>query len=147
GTNTIQLKNVLVGEVWVCSGQSNMEWSVGGCDKTDKDAAFSAPHNKNLRLFYVRKSPQAEPQTETDGKWVEADPKTIGNWTAVGYFFGRDLQKNLNVPVGLIQSAWGGTRAEAWTSPKGLTASPKFKGEIENFRKAIEDPNKAAKLT
>src|SRR5947209_1678275 len=97
GTNTVQLKDILVGEVWVCSGQSNMEWSVGGCDKTDKDYAFSAPHNKMLRLFQVQKSPRPRPTTQTSGQWVEADPKAIGNWTAVGYFFGRDLRQHVQV--------------------------------------------------
>jgi sialate O-acetylesterase len=142
GTNTITYKDVLVGEVWVCSGQSNMEWSVNGCDKSDKDFAFSAPHNANLRMFQVAKTPTARPITETKGNWVESDPdpKVIGNWTAVGYFFGRDLQEKLKVPVGLIQSAWGGTRAEAWTSPEALAASPMYKAEIENFRKETEQP-------
>jgi sialate O-acetylesterase len=145
GKNTIQYKNVLVGEVWVCSGQSNMEWSVGGGDKGDKEYAFSAPHNSQLRLFHADMAPRARPQTETKGTWVEADPKTIGRWTAVGYYFGRDLQQRLKVPVGLIQSAWGGTRAEAWTSPKALEASPLYKAEIEGFLKATEDPAQQAK--
>jgi sialate O-acetylesterase len=146
GTNTIELKNVLVGEVWVCSGQSNMEWSVSGCDKSDKDYALSAPHNTMLRIFQVRKTPMARRQTETTGTWVEADPKTLGRWTAVGYFFGRDLQQQLKVPVGLIQSAWGGTRAEAWTSPGALASDPTYKGEIEIFRKSTEDPAEIGKV-
>ena len=145
GKNTLHYKNVLVGEVWVCSGQSNMEWSVAGCDKGDKDYAFSAPHNPMLRWFHARKSPKARPQAETTGQWVEADPKAIGGWTAVGYFFGRDLQQHLNVPVGLIQADWGGTRAEAWTSPEALASSPRYQAEIEGFLKATEDPAKAAK--
>ncbi len=141
GKNTVEYKDVLVGEVWVCSGQSNMEWSVNGCDKTDKEYAFSAPHNPRLRLFHVKKLPTARPIDETAGKWVEADPKTVGDWTAVGYFFGRDLEQDLKVPVGLIQSAWGGTRAEAWTSPGALEASPFYKGEIDAFRqKTADDP-------
>jgi sialate O-acetylesterase len=138
GKNTLQYKNVLVGEVWVCSGQSNMEMAVHSCDKGDKDYAFSAPHNPMLRYFHARKSPMARPQTETMGRWIEADPKVIGPWTAVGYFFGRDLQKHLQVPVGLIQSDWGGTRAEAWTSPEALAASPRYQAEIANFQKATE---------
>jgi sialate O-acetylesterase len=142
GKNTIHYDNVLVGEVWVCSGQSNMEWTVGGCDKADKDYATSAPHNKNLRIFQVAKTPMARPKPQTTGKWVEADPKNVAGWTAVGYFFGRDLNEKLQVPVGLIQTAWGGTRAEAWTSPKALAASPTFKGEIENYRKATADADK-----
>jgi sialate O-acetylesterase len=145
GKNTIEYKNVLVGEVWVCSGQSNMEQSVNGSDKGDQEAAKSAPHNSMLRMFQVARTPFAGPQTETSGKWVEADGKVVGNWTAVGYFFGRDLQEKLKVPVALIQSAWGGTRAEAWTSPEALAASPNYKNEIDAFLKANPDPNKIDK--
>ena len=76
GNNTIAYKNILVGEVWICSGQSNMEWSVGGCDKTDKEYASSAPHNPMLRIFNVTKNPQATPQTETAGP----TPKTQVLW-------------------------------------------------------------------
>jgi sialate O-acetylesterase len=139
---TLNYDNVLVGEVWVCSGQSNMEWGVGGCNQSDKDYAFSAPHDNLLRMFQVRKTPKARPTAETAGKWVESDPKVLGNWTAVGYFFGRDLRQHVEVPVGLIQSAWGGTRAEAWTSPGGLEASPRYKGMIADFLKRTENPGK-----
>jgi sialate O-acetylesterase len=141
--NKLEYKNVLIGEVWVCSGQSNMEQSINGSDDGDKKYALSAPHNPALRMFQVRKSPMAKPQSATAGTWVEADPKVVGNWTAVGYFFGRDLQEKLKVPVGLIQSAWGGTRAEAWTSPGGLSASPRFEPEMEAFRKLTRDPDPA----
>src|SRR5207237_1392309 len=113
-----------------------------GCDKTDKEYAFGAPHNPMLRLFHAQKTPTAGPQSETTGKWVEADPKVIGNWTAPGYFFGRDLQEKLKVPVALLQSAWGGTRAEAWTSAEVLAAHPIYKSEIDNFLKAYPDPAK-----
>jgi sialate O-acetylesterase len=142
GKNMIQLKNVLVGEVWVCSGQSNMEWGVGGCNKADIEYALAAPHNPMLRCFHAQKTPMAGPQTETSGKWVEADAKVVGGWTACGYFFGRDLQEKLKMPVGLIQSAWGGTRAEAWTSPDALASTPTFSNEIANFLKANPEPSK-----
>jgi sialate O-acetylesterase len=145
GKNTLHFKDVLIGEVWVCSGQSNMEWSVGGCDKADKEYAFSAPHDDQLRLFHVRKTPKVRPEHETGGKWVEADPKTIGGWTAVGYYFGRDLREHVKVPVGLIQSAWGGTRAEAWTSPKALASIPTYKKELDRFLQDSADPAKKAK--
>jgi len=147
GKNTLHYKDVLVGEVWVCSGQSNMEWSVGGCDKADKEYAFSAPHDSLLRLFQVSKTPKVRPEAETGGKWIEADPKTIGTWTAVGYYFGRDLRQHVKVPIGLIESAWGGTRAEAWTSPEALASSPTYKGEIDRFMKENADPAKAAKVS
>ena len=121
GNNTITFKDVLVGEVWVCSGQSNMEAPVGSYIKSDDGPyATSAPHNSMLRTFNVKRSPQATPQAETGGKWIEADPKTVGSFTAVGYFFGRNLQENLKVPVGLIHTSWGGTRIEAWMSEAAL---------------------------
>src|SRR5207253_3454590 len=81
GKNTIAYKNVLVGEVWVCSGQSNMQQSINGSDKGDKEAATSAPHNPMLRMFTVKKNPQLEPQTETAGKWTDAEPKTVGGFS------------------------------------------------------------------
>ena len=115
GNNTIAYKNILVGEVWVCSGQSNMEWKLGGGDKTDKDYASAAPANPMLRIFNVTKNPQAPPQTQIAdpkknqlyGRWIEAEPKTINGFTAVGYFFGRNLQEDLKVPVGLIDNELG----------------------------------------
>jgi sialate O-acetylesterase len=145
GKNRLHYKNVLVGEVWLCSGQSNMEWSVGGCDKSDKDYAFSAPHDSQLRMFRVRKTPKVRPEKETAGSWVEADAKTIGNWTAVGYFFGRDLREHVKVPVGLIEAAWGGTRAEAWTSPRALASSPSYKAEIEKFQQTTQEQQPGSK--
>jgi sialate O-acetylesterase len=120
GKNTITYKDVLVGEVWICSGQSNMEWSVNACDKADKEYATSAPVNPMLRMFSVKKSPQATPQTDTAGKWTVASPQTVGGFSAAGYFFGRNLQENRKVPVGLIHTSWGGTRIEAWMSEKAL---------------------------
>lgn len=120
GNNTIEYKNVLVGEVWVCSGQSNMEQSINGSDKSDKDAATAAPHNPLLRMFTVKKNPQTTPQDETSGKWTDADPKSVGGFSAVAYFFGRNLQETRKVPVGLIHTSWGGTRIETWMSPSAL---------------------------
>jgi sialate O-acetylesterase len=120
GNNTISYKNVLVGEVWICSGQSNMEQSVNGSDKGDKEIATSAPHNPMLRMFTVKKNPQMKPQTDTGGAWTDAKPETVGKFSAVGYFFGRNLQEKRNVPVGLIHTSWGGTRIEAWMSETTL---------------------------
>ena len=141
GNNTITYKDVMVGEVWICSGQSNMEWSLGGSDKTDKAYATSAPHNPLLRTFNVRKNPQATPQSDTAGKWIDADPKTVNGLTAVGYFFGRDLQEHLNVPVGLIHTSWGGTRIETWMDAAALKAT----GVKEEAPKNI-DANTASAL-
>ncbi len=121
GNNTISYKDILVGEVWICSGQSNMEANVGSYIKSDDlPYASAAPPNPMLRTFNVKKNPQLQPQTETGGNWIAASPKTVGNFTAVGYFFGRNLQENLKVPVGLIHTSWGGTRIETWMSKAAL---------------------------
>jgi sialate O-acetylesterase len=146
GNNTLQYKNVMVGEVWICSGQSNMEMAVGSCDKGDKDYAQSAKPNPMLRTFNVAKNAQYEPVEAVSGSWVEASPGTVNGFTAVGYFFGRDLQQKLNVPVGLIHTSWGGTRAEAWTSKGVLNGSEMFKNEHPGLDKQMEafktDPQK-----
>jgi sialate O-acetylesterase len=134
GKNTVTLKNVLVGEVWVCSGQSNMEMSLVSTANAQKTIAAAA--NPNIRLFTVKRNTAAEPQTTADGKWVECTPDTVRNFSAVAYYFGRDLQKDLNVPVGLIHTSWGGTPAQAWTSKEALEAVPELRYYPENFAKA-----------
>jgi sialate O-acetylesterase len=125
GKNTVTVKNVLVGEVWVCSGQSNMEWPLSASFEPQKDIASSA--NPLIRLFNVPKLSVSSPRREAAAKWMPCNPSTVPGFTAVGYYFGRDLQKALKVPVGLIETAWGGTICEAWTSPEALRAEPELK--------------------
>lgn len=114
GKNAIKLQDVMVGEVWVCSGQSNMEFqTVQAQDGTGEVARADFPQ---IRLFHVPRRGAAEEQTETGGQWVACSPKTVGDFSAVGYFFGRELQQRLGgVAVGLIESSVGGTPAESWT--------------------------------
>jgi sialate O-acetylesterase len=140
GKNTLEYKNVCVGEVWVCSGQSNMEWSINASSKEEEQAAKETPTNPMLRMFTVKKNVQREPAADVTGSWQEAGPDTVGGFSAVGYFFGRDLQKALGVPVGMIHTSWGGTRAEAWTSKELL--------EIFNFKddKFKGNPNECSVL-
>jgi sialate O-acetylesterase len=137
GKNTIAIKNVLVGEVWIASGQSNMEWPVSLTD----DARDTLEHSKNpmIRLFTVAKTPSPTPQKNVRGSWVECGPATVPSFSAVAYFFGRDLQKARNVPVGLIHSSWGGTVAEAWTSREGLEAVPELKGLADHQAALLRD--------
>jgi sialate O-acetylesterase len=120
GKNTIRLKNVLVGEVWIASGQSNMEWSVKASAEPDKVIAGSA--NPKLLLFTVRKTASPTPQAELKDpvKWAESSPSTVAGFSAVAYHFGNHLQKALDTPVGMIHTSWGGTPAEAWTSQRVL---------------------------
>jgi sialate O-acetylesterase len=137
GKNTITLKDILVGEVWVCSGQSNMEWPLRASYAADK--AIAAATNPMLRLFTVPKATAGEPQKAVKAEWKECTPDTVPGFTAVGYFFGRDLQKALNVPVGLIHTSWGGTPAQAWTSKEALNAEPSLKYYHEQLAQALKN--------
>jgi sialate O-acetylesterase len=114
GYNTITLKNVLIGEVWVCSGQSNMEmcenWGL-----PDVKAELPSCYNSNIRFFHIPRTTSANPQDDCVGQWVDCDSNELKTFSAVGYFFAKVLNKDLNVPVGLIEAAWGGTPAEVWT--------------------------------
>jgi sialate O-acetylesterase len=129
GDNTITLTNVLVGEVWLCSGQSNMGFSLAGAENATE--AIAAADDPQLRLFHVPQNPVESPQTDVVGTWKECMPETAAKFSAVAYFFGRDLRRARKVPVGLINSSVGGTPAEAWTSRAALAANPKLKELFE----------------
>ena len=125
GNNEIKMENVLVGEVWICSGQSNMEWSVARCANPKEEiAAASFP---KIRLFNVPgHTTHPLPQREGKGSWQVCSPQTISGFSATGYYFGRRIHKTLNVPVGLIGSNWGGTRIEPWTTLDGFKSVPEL---------------------
>jgi sialate O-acetylesterase len=126
GKNTITMENVLVGEVWICSGQSNMEWSVKNSDNAQREIRES--DYPMIRHIQVPKTIAATPAKDiTGGAWQKADSSTTANFTAVGYFFARKLFKELNVPIGLINASWGGTMVEAWTSKEAFENSEEFK--------------------
>lgn len=114
GNNKIVLENILIGEVWVCSGQSNMEWSYNQGIKSVEDE-FSGLTKRNIRLFNIPKTTSQTPQDNNEGNWSVCDSNTIKNFSAVGYYFGKHLNEDLDVPIGLISSNWGGTPAEVWT--------------------------------
>jgi len=122
GKNTLTLRDVLVGEVWVCSGQSNMQMSVIASNDGKKEVA-EAKHPQ-IRLFTVPMRPATEPAADVDGYWQECTPETVPHFSGVAYFFGRYLHEQLGVPVGLINTSWGGTRIEPWTPPVGFQAVP-----------------------
>lgn len=123
--SALTIKNILVGEVWVCSGQSNMQMGVNSCKDAPQEIA--AAKYPNIHLFTVAEKKAAEPQTDCAGQWVECSPTTVPGFSAAAYFFGRQLHKELNVPVGLINTSWGGTPAEFWTSRKALESNPTLK--------------------
>ncbi len=114
GYNEIILKNILIGEVWICSGQSNMEMSASWGIENGEEAVKNAT-NPNIRFFSIPKLTATSPQNNVPGSWTESTPETIRNFSAAGYFFAKRLQEELkNVPIGLISSNWGGTPAEIW---------------------------------
>ena len=133
--NTITINNILVGEVWVCSGQSNMQWSVGRAANPDQEIA--AADYPKVRLFTVKRKVASEPQTDCEGSWTMCSPETVPGFSAVGYFFGRELHKELNVPIGLIHTSWGGTPAESWTRRGALESVPDCAPILERFDEAM----------
>jgi sialate O-acetylesterase len=134
GRNRVQFDNVLVGEVWVCSGQSNMEWRM--TQSHDYQTALAASLNPQLRVFKVERKKSDVPLEDIDQPfglkygWQEASPQSLPEFSAVAYYFGRDLQKALGVPVGLIQSAWGGSPAEVWMSREVLEGNADYRASI-----------------
>ena len=113
GYNQIVLKNVLLGEVWLVSGQSNMEWSADA-GITNAEEAIAGAENPKMRFFSLVHRTAEDPQQDLEGSWVESTPQSMRYFSAVAYFFGKKLQEELDVPVGLINSSWGGTPAEVW---------------------------------
>jgi len=131
GTSTKELKNSLVGEVWVCSGQSNMQWSVS--QSYDAELEIATAKFPNIRLISVPQVGTQEPQDDFKGAWAECSPANAGEFSAVGFFFGRTLHQALDVPVGLIDNAWGGSAAEAWVRRDVLQKDPRFKTLMDGW--------------
>jgi sialate O-acetylesterase len=136
GKNKLALKDVLVGEVWVCSGQSNMEFVVNNAKDSKKEIV--AAEFPTIRLFTVPKTIKLEPVDDTKANWVACSPKTVGNFSAVGYFFGRELNQQLKVPVGLIHTSWGGTPAEAWTREEDFAKDADLAPIPDGYKKTAQ---------
>ena len=139
GKNTVTFNDVLIGEVWVCAGQSNMQWGVGAVN--DADIERAAAKFPNIRLISVPQVGTQEPQWNFKGRWAACTPVTVNGFSAVGYFFGRQLHQTLGVPVGLINNAWGGSVAEAWVKRDKLAAHPHLKSIHDRWVK-IESAEK-----
>jgi sialate O-acetylesterase len=131
GKNTIRLEDVLVGEVWVCSGQSNMEWPVGSAN--DPDLEIRTANFPKIRLITVPKVGTQERQSDFNGAWRVCSPETVGRFSAVGYFFGRLLHQTLDVPVGLINNSWGGSACEAWVRRDLLASDERYTQLLERW--------------
>jgi len=144
GKNKIELKNVLSGEVWICSGQSNMEMRVTSSNNAKGEIAEAK--FPNIRLFHVKRSWKTSPQTKLTATWKTCTPANIPSFSAVGYFFGRELNTKLNVPVGLINSSWGGTRIEPWTPPVGFAKVPALRSIYNQVEAKTTGSNTNKKL-
>ncbi len=140
---TIILSNIVVGEVWICSGQSNMQWSVSQSD--DADMEMATANYPNIRLISVPQVGTQEVQNDFKGQWEICTPETVGEFSGVGYFFGRMLHQSLGVPIGLIDNAWGGSAAEAWVPRGVMEADPRFTKVMEQWKQteATYDHEKA----
>ena len=137
GKNTLLLKNVLIGEVWGGSGQSNMQWSVDR--STNKDEELKSAKYPLIRLFLVPNRLSAHPLEDVDAHWVECTPETVPGFSAVLYFFGREIHKVEKVPVGLINVSWGGSRIESWITHDGYASHPELKKELDDYNKLKND--------
>jgi sialate O-acetylesterase len=131
GKNAITVHNIAIGEVWLCAGESNMEYPVVAArDSQQEMAAATLPM---LRVFMVKHNAAAQPQRDCAGEWIICDPGTVGPVSAVAFFFGRDINRGMRTPVGLIESAWGPSRAEAWTPRAELEKD--FKPLLDDYQK------------
>jgi len=129
GSSKLELTDVLVGEVWLCSGQSNMEWRVvQSANSKEEIANANHPLIRHIKIPH-KLSPKPQDNVSSSG-WQPCTPQVVANFTAVGYYFGRHLHKELNVPIGLIGSNWGGTRIEPWTPPVGFKSVPALKANF-----------------
>lgn len=137
GGPEVIVRDILVGEVWICSGQSNMEWPLSQASGMTPEV-LRADHPR-IRLFLVPRRTADRPRMGVDAKWTVCAPETAASFSAVGYYFGFELHRNLDVPIGLIEAAWGGTAIEPWTPPAGFSAVPATAGIMNELERKMED--------
>ncbi|MBM4026946.1 MAG: hypothetical protein FJ280_16325 [Planctomycetes bacterium] len=135
GGGVLRVKNVVVGEVWLCCGPSNLFWPVRRCDRAKQEIA--AATYPRIRFFMVGRRMADEPQADCEGRWVECSPASVPDMSGVGYFFARQLHEDLKTPVGLMQSFWGGSRIEAWTSREALQANPALQPILDYWSRQL----------
>lgn len=124
--------DVLIGEVWLCSGQSNMAWDVSQSE--NGEAAVAAANHPEIRLFQVSRAVKDAPQVDLEGSWEICRPEAVADFSAVAYYFGRELRREQDVPVGLIGSYWGGTPAQAWTPREPQAGDPATRTQIDKYK-------------
>ncbi|MDX2131423.1 MAG: family 16 glycoside hydrolase [Planctomycetota bacterium] len=147
GSSTVTISDVVLGEVWVCSGQSNMEWPLSRSE--DGDAAIAQADHPLIRVLQVDNRVAARPRTDVDSQhgWRACTPATAGGVSAVAYYFARDVQKALGVPVGIIQADWGGTPVQAWTSGEVIAGFSEYAQDLRVVEAMDPDPNvRAARM-
>lgn len=144
GTNTLTFKDVLVGDVWVCSGQSNMEMNLGGCNAPEDIASANLPKIRRIKFDHRA---LATPTTEVPGHWEVCTPGTAGGFTAVGLYFARRIQKETDLPIGLIDDNWGGTRIEPWVPKVGFELEPNLAQILTNVKKMDLDYRQNLRIT
>ncbi|MDA7534649.1 sialate O-acetylesterase [Verrucomicrobia bacterium] len=140
GDETIRLTDILVGEVWLCSGQSNMEMTVH--ESADGKAEVKAANHPSIRLFNIPRpaAMASDPQDDVVGQWQACSPESIADFSAVGYYFGREIHQSINVPVGLISASWGGTIIETWTRHEEISRLPGMTERIADAQDIHRDP-------
>ena len=131
--NKDTLNNVMIGEVWVCSGQSNMQRAMYKTDNADEE--IQNANYPDIRLFYAARDNARSPNKDVYGQWDECTPKVDSTFSAVAYYFGRELYKKLQVPIGLLHFSWGGSTVQAWTNPEVLKTTPEGKFYLERFKR------------
>lgn len=141
GDSVLELSNVLVGDVWLCSGQSNMEWTMGRCGALSEEDIKSAnlPLIRRIKFNHeVASDPVHFKYMKVDGPWTESKPNTISNWTAVGFYFARNIHKNTNIPIGILDCNWGGTKIEPWTPSEAFENFPALSNDVKTVRNRFE---------
>ncbi len=130
--DTVSVNNILVGEVWLCTGPSNIFWPVKRCDNAKREIATAK--YPTIRFFTVEKNAADDPQPDCRGEWFSCSPQTVGDVSGIGYFFARRIHNELDMPVGVFQSFWGGSRVESWTSIEALKAQPALEPMLESWK-------------
>ena len=137
GRNRIEIRDVLVGEVWLGSGQSNMVWLLR--NTTGAEDEIASANRPGMRFFKVKLDASATPKDDVEGEWIVCSPDKIGEYSAAGYYFSRHLHEKTGAPVGFIQSAWGGTPAQAWTSFETLDSDPQLHSLLVEWRQVLDE--------
>jgi len=141
----VVLTDVMIGEVWLCSGQSNMEWGYTNGARFIKEE-FPTCYNRNIRFYQVPRASSEYPQDDLKANWLVCDSNSLKAFSAVGYFFGKKLQQDLNIPIGLINASWGGTPAETWTPAESISGDPVLKEAAATLKEVPWGPVKPALL-